>query len=70
MHHNFSLYQDFYHPGGWCAGLSCSGDFGNNGQWSVVPLPGALPLFITGLAMLGLLGWRRKRKPSISLSAQ
>ena len=30
----------------------------------VVPLPGALPLFITGLAMLGLLGWRRKRKAS------
>jgi len=31
---------------------------------AVVPLPGALPLFITGLAMLGLLGWRRKRKAS------
>src|SRR5262249_43752168 len=28
----------------------------------VVPLPGALPLFVTGLAMLGLLGWGRKRK--------
>jgi hypothetical protein len=27
-----------------------------------VPLPGALPLFATGLAGLGLLGWRRKRK--------
>ena len=26
------------------------------------PLPGALPLFATGLGMLGLLGWRRKRK--------
>ena len=26
------------------------------------PLPGALPLFATGLAALGLLGWRRKRK--------
>ena len=27
---------------------------------SAVPLPGALPLFATGLAGLGLLGWRRK----------
>jgi hypothetical protein len=26
------------------------------------PLPAALPLFATGLGMLGLLGWRRKRK--------
>ena len=26
------------------------------------PLPGALPLFVTGLGALGLLGWRRKRK--------
>ena len=29
---------------------------------SDVPLPGALPLFATGLGALGLLGWRRKRK--------
>ena len=28
---------------------------------STVPLPGALPLFASGLAGLGLLGWRRKR---------
>jgi hypothetical protein len=26
------------------------------------PLPAALPLFVTGLGTLGLLGWRRKRK--------
>jgi hypothetical protein len=33
-----------------------------HGTVSQVPLPGALPLFATGLAGLGLLGWRRKRK--------
>ena len=30
--------------------------------FSQVPLPAALPLFATGLAALGLLGWRRKKK--------
>jgi hypothetical protein len=27
----------------------------------VTPLPAAFPLFATGLGILGLLGWRRKR---------
>jgi hypothetical protein len=35
--------------------------FSLNGVVST-PLPGALPLFATGLGALGLLGWRRKRK--------
>jgi len=26
------------------------------------PLPAALPLFVTGVGVMGLLGWRRKRK--------
>ncbi len=30
-----------------------------------VLLPGALPLFATGLGALGLLGWRRKRKTQV-----
>ena len=29
---------------------------------AATPLPAALPLFVTGLGALGLLGWRRKRK--------
>lgn len=29
---------------------------------SVTPLPAALPLFGTGVGVIGLLGWRRKRK--------
>ena len=29
---------------------------------SVVPLPAALPLFGTGLAIMGFMGWRRKQK--------
>jgi hypothetical protein len=29
---------------------------------SAVPIPGALPLFATGLAGLGLLGWRKRKK--------
>jgi len=29
---------------------------------SVIPLPAALPLYGTGLAVMGFLGWRRKRQ--------
>jgi hypothetical protein len=34
-----------------------------------VPLPAALPLFATGLGVIGLLGWRRKRKNAAALAA-
>ena len=32
------------------------------GSVSQVPLPGAISLFATGLAGLGLISWRRKKK--------
>jgi len=35
-------------------------------QTSAVPLPGALPLFATGMGLLGLLGWRKKRKNALA----
>ncbi len=39
---------------------------GGTNDWlvrvAVIPLPAALPLFVTGLGFMGLLGWRRKRK--------
>ncbi len=34
---------------------------------AVVPLPAALPLFGTGLAIMGLIGWRRKRKTAAAV---
>jgi len=33
---------------------------------SEVPLPGALSLFLTGLCALGMVGWRRRWKPTIA----
>jgi hypothetical protein len=39
------------------------------GDVDPTPLPAALPLFITGLVGLGLLGWRRKRKNTTAIAA-
>jgi hypothetical protein len=35
----------------------------------MTPLPAALPLFATGLGVVGLFGWRKKRKASVALSS-
>lgn len=37
-------------------------NFETSGGTGVVPVPAALPLFGTGLAVMGFIGWRRKRK--------
>jgi hypothetical protein len=37
-----------------------------NGSLTPTPLPAALPLFAGGLGVLGLLGWRKKRKGAIA----
>lgn len=34
----------------------------DDGTPSVVPLPAALPLYAAGMGLLGLVGWRKKRK--------
>ena len=54
----------------------CGGDLGVAGELSgcgsasevtpTTPLPAALPLFAGGLGVMGLLGWRRKRKATVA----
>jgi hypothetical protein len=43
--------------------VGASSFFQINQSQVATPLPTAFPLFATGLGALGLLGWRRKRKP-------
>jgi hypothetical protein len=40
-----------------------------NATLVATPLPAALPLFAGGLGVMGLFGWRRKRKVAASLAA-
>jgi hypothetical protein len=63
-----ALFEDYVKPGGqwYCPNctvtlLTLNGTQ-SLGTGSVVPLPGALPLFASGLVGLGLLRWRRNRK--------
>ena len=51
-------------PGDYTAGATVF-NVTNPGEWTVVPLPAALPLFATAIAGMGLLGWRRKRKAAV-----
>ena len=65
-----------YHPGSIDASIDPNFEFApgvtgysfvfsdgvGNGRLAETPLPAALPLFISGLGGLGLLGWRRKQR--------
>jgi hypothetical protein len=45
-----------------CSGASCLGSVSlTGGSVSATPLPGALPLFLSGLVCVGLFGWIRRR---------
>ena len=60
-----SIYRTFYPAYGDFVGT----DFTVNLTPSAVPLPAALPLFATGLGVLGFAGWRRKRKAAALAAA-
>ena len=58
-------------PGNAALGLSHLAFFDGAGApggqgLGAVPIPAALPLFASGLGALGLIGWRRKRKPQVA----
>lgn len=42
--------------------LVLNGPTGDPGPVAATPIPGALPLMVSGLGALGFFGWRRKRK--------
>ena len=42
--------------------ITINADFESDVQVSAVPLPAALPLYATGLGLMGFLGWRKRRK--------
>jgi len=54
-------YGDAFHPSN-----SASGIISASAAPSPVPLPGALPLFATGIGAWALLGWRRKKKTTVA----
>jgi hypothetical protein len=52
-----------------CEGFSCTEAntrFVGEGFANANPLPGALPLFLSGGGVIGLLAWRRKRRASLA----
>lgn len=50
-----------------CCGLASVGL--DNFTTEVVPIPAALPLFASGLGVMGLIAWRRKRKAALQAAA-
>jgi hypothetical protein len=56
--YSYTYFGTYDGPG--CFG--CGGSPGFEGTAHVIPVPAALPLFVTGLGALGMIGWRRRRK--------
>jgi hypothetical protein len=44
------------------SGSKAENAYFDNVQLSAVPIPAALPLFGTGLGIMGFVGWRRRRR--------
>jgi len=55
-----TVLENVSHPG--AGGCECSQNLYVQTFDFATPLPAALPLFATGLGVLGLIGWRRKRR--------
>ena len=68
---NFSLYiaRDIYSIDNTITDTAVLADTATFTPVSATPLPAALPLFVSGLGAIGLLGWRRNRKNAASLPA-
>ncbi|MCG6858265.1 MAG: VPLPA-CTERM sorting domain-containing protein [Salaquimonas sp.] len=62
----FSIYTDTCPAAGSLGYWGCSlGEIAVGAQSaSTVPVPAALPLVISGIGALGLVGWRRRRRPA------
>jgi hypothetical protein len=63
---DFSFMEIVFASGGCCSSSTGVAETGNTqigtAAVATTPLPAALPLFGAGLGLMGLLGWRRKRK--------
>ena len=51
------------------AGATAGNAYFDNVRLSSVPVPAALPLFASGLGVMGLLGWRRRRRKAAAMAA-
>jgi hypothetical protein len=66
------ILRDFLGAGGLSQSVGGSQVFSDQGPGSLsisavaTPIPTTLPLLATGLGLIGLLGWRRKRKDSVA----
>jgi hypothetical protein len=71
--HNLAHSPDFFNP---YDTYLPDGFYNESSAYSVLlsggvdptPLPDGLPLFITGLGVIGLFGWRRKRKNAAAIA--